>query len=371
MLKIALVALAALHVLPAKKHLALFFAHPGIDEAWKGFGAALAVLFYLAPYRWVARAFGWLWRERRAALRAGGFVLAAVHLVPACDHIPAFVRSPSWGDAWRGVGASAAALWFMAPLPVQVRLFIRGRRLDASLALFTRSLEASMSRLTWFVAATGAALGASAFLLARLATESWAQGSVTVQRPPMIAMHVPRATTPVITDGELDEAVWRGRSGRTGAFLSTDGVAVNPYSEARLSWDEGGLNVALYAADENVVTSGTPDAFELRWVTTDGHDETIRVSAGGEIADREGNRREDWERLVRRGSDLDGTLDDSRDDDEEWILELAIPYSVLHIRGTPDERVSFSVRRCDTPKGRETVCGAWPRTGQSMLILAR
>ena len=97
---------------------------------------------------------------------------------------------------------------------------------------------------------------------------------------------------------------------------------------------------------------------------------TLRISPRGDITDEAGNRRDEWDGLVRRGTDLDGTLDDPRDDDEEWVVELAIPYSLLGIRGTPDQSLSFSVKRCDTPKGRATVCGAWPRTGQSTLTLA-
>jgi hypothetical protein len=58
-------------------------------------------------------------------LRAAGFVLAAVHLVPALDHVPRLVASPAFADAWRGVGATIAIAWFVAPLQIQALLLAR------------------------------------------------------------------------------------------------------------------------------------------------------------------------------------------------------------------------------------------------------
>jgi hypothetical protein len=111
--------LAFVHTLPAEKHLALCFHHPSAGEAWKGLGALLAVGLYLLPVRVQMRALRALWRERRAALRAGGLVLAVVHTVPALDHVPRFVATGQWPDAWRGLGAGLAVLWFLAPLRAQ------------------------------------------------------------------------------------------------------------------------------------------------------------------------------------------------------------------------------------------------------------
>jgi len=113
--------LAFVHTFPARRHLGAFFAHPSLDEAWKGFGALLAIGLYLLPVRVQARGLAALWRERRVALGIGGFVLAVAHVVPAYDHLPKFVASPNWGDAWRGFGATFAALWFVLPLPAQAR----------------------------------------------------------------------------------------------------------------------------------------------------------------------------------------------------------------------------------------------------------
>lgn len=101
-------ALAAMHLFPAKKHLALFFEQPSFGEAWKGFGAILAIAILIAPgplrrWKWRGIAFG---------------LLAVVHAVPAYDHVPRFFVSMDWADAWRGFGALVAMVFFLAPIRV-------------------------------------------------------------------------------------------------------------------------------------------------------------------------------------------------------------------------------------------------------------
>jgi hypothetical protein len=116
-------ALAFLHALPARKHLVAFIAIPSWTEGWKGIGAALAVALYLLPVRIQARALQHLWRRRALALRVAGVVLAVAHAVPAADHLPRFFASFTFGDAWRGIGAAMAVVWFIAPLRAQARVF--------------------------------------------------------------------------------------------------------------------------------------------------------------------------------------------------------------------------------------------------------
>ena len=50
----------------------------------------------------------------------------------------------------------------------------------------------------------------------------------------------------------------------------------------------------------------------------------------------------------------EGTLDDPRDDDEEWVDELAVP---LTLAGPP--LLAVHVARCDTPKDGVERCGVW------------
>ena len=113
--------LACLHTFPAQRHLGAFFAHPSPDEAWKGFGALLAIALYLLPVDVQRRGLGWLWQRRRTALSICGYLLVLVHLAPAGDHVPKFFASPNWGDAWRGFGSVLAAAWCAAPVPLQAR----------------------------------------------------------------------------------------------------------------------------------------------------------------------------------------------------------------------------------------------------------
>jgi hypothetical protein len=114
-------ALALIHTFPARKHVAAFFAAPSLNEAWKGFGALIAIGLYLLPVDIQARGLTALWRKRGNVLRAGALLLVVVHAVPALDHLPPLVESASWGDAWRGLGASLAIAWFLTPLSMQAR----------------------------------------------------------------------------------------------------------------------------------------------------------------------------------------------------------------------------------------------------------
>ena len=122
LLRTLTLALACLHTLPARKHLVAFVAAPSWTEGWKGIGAALAVALYLIPVRVQARALAHLWRRRALALRVAGVVLAVAHAVPAADHLPRFFASFTFGDAWRGIGAAIAVVWFVAPLRAQARV---------------------------------------------------------------------------------------------------------------------------------------------------------------------------------------------------------------------------------------------------------
>jgi hypothetical protein len=121
LIRVLTLALAFLHTLPVRKHLVAFVAVPSWTEGWKGFGAALAVALYLLPPKVQARALQHLWKQRASALRAAGVVLAVAHTVPAADHLPRLIASANFGDAWRGVGAAVAVLWFATPLRAQAR----------------------------------------------------------------------------------------------------------------------------------------------------------------------------------------------------------------------------------------------------------
>ena len=147
-------------------------------------------------------------------------------------------------------------------------------------------------------------------------------------------------------DGELDDAIWQAPVARTGAFLDAHGAPARPYSDARVAWTKGYLVVALYAADEDIRTSGeAADAFR---VVLGEH--AFDVTASGELRGAPAG--------ARAGHDADGTLDDPSNDDEEWVIELVVPLASLGLEGREGEHLAFSAARCDTTHDGVRRCGA-------------
>jgi hypothetical protein len=133
-LRLATFAMAFVHTFPARKHLVEFFARPSLEAAWEGFGAVIAIVLYLLPVRVQSRVLTTLWREHRVLLRASGVLLAVVHAVPAADHLPRFVETLTWGDAWRGFGSAVAVAWFLSPVTLQRRVVVALSRVGRRVA---------------------------------------------------------------------------------------------------------------------------------------------------------------------------------------------------------------------------------------------
>lgn len=184
-----------------------------------------------------------------------------------------------------------------------------------------------------------------------------------------------------MADGEVEDAAWAGRLGRTGAFRGPDGADARPYSDARFLWSDGKLHVVLYAADEDIRTlkvgaaSGQEDSFHM--VFDDGKlARSLDVSPLGVLT--EGSRPSGspasappapWKSGAKLGHDLDGTPDDPKDQDEEWVIEMDVPLASLGLEGRPGERIGLSIERCDTPKKSARTCAGWgsPRPGTLVL----
>ncbi len=118
-LRLIALGLAAMHLLPATHHIGDFVRSPSTSDAWKGFGAVFAVIALALPVRFQARIAKTLWTHRAWGM-AISLLLVVAHLVPAADHVPKLVTSLAWSDAWRGIGASIAIAWFIAPRAWQV-----------------------------------------------------------------------------------------------------------------------------------------------------------------------------------------------------------------------------------------------------------
>jgi hypothetical protein len=185
----------------------------------------------------------------------------------------------------------------------------------------------------------------------------------------VVELRVPHATGNIVLDGDTDDPGWSSPA-RTGAFLLANGAPARPYSDARLTWGDGHLYVALYAADEDVrARTADPDgplwlddAFRLVFAR-DGVEYAIEVSPRGTITDAARRAGGTWDYSWSSGAhvshELDGTMNDSNDQDEEWVIEMAIPFDALGMKGERGETIAFSVRRCDTLKSGPRVCASW------------
>jgi hypothetical protein len=151
-------------------------------------------------------------------------------------------------------------------------------------------------------------------------------------------LHVPRGGGNVVIDGDTDDAAWTATPGpaRTGPFVAPSGQRATPASEARLLWGDGHLYVLLYAADEDVRSRG--DFFRLTFTRELDPPRTFVFDVSPSGAPPEG---------VHLAREIDGTLDDARDRDEEWVVEMAVALAPMGIESARGETFGLGVRRGD------------------------
>jgi len=150
---------------------------------------------------------------------------------------------------------------------------------------------------------------------------------------------IPHTTVPIRVDGEWSEHDWPNLALRR-QFYGDDGRLSRPSSEVRMLRDDANLYVGLYAADDDIESK--TDAF--RFVVGDF---AVRVDPLGRIDPA-------WPG-VAVGVDKDGTVDDDKNRDEEWLLEIAVPLALL-----PHGTTTVAASRCDTPRRTtQVLCGAW------------
>jgi hypothetical protein len=154
---------------------------------------------------------------------------------------------------------------------------------------------------------------------------------------------VPHTTGPIVIDGDLKEEDWHKHMLRF-QFHQTDGDLARPYSEVRFVHDDETLYIALYAADINIQSD---DAFDVTVGPT-----SLHITATGQVTPDSPD--------VRVAVDRDGTLDDPKDHDEEWKLEVAIPLTKTGLE--PGKTVEARTARCDIPKDGVKRCGEWTGT---------
>jgi hypothetical protein len=185
-------------------------------------------------------------------------------------------------------------------------------------------------------------------------------------------LHVPHIPGSITLDGDTDDPGWTRPPGpaRTGAFTLDTGAESRPYSDTRALWGDGHLYMALYAADEDIRTRvdkpdgpvWLDDSFRLVF-SREGTDYAIEVSPKGIVTDalRKGGGAWDysWSSGVHVSPELDGTVNQPSDMDEEWVIEMALPFESLGMKGESGETVDLAIKRCDTPKNSPRVCAGW------------
>jgi hypothetical protein len=179
---------------------------------------------------------------------------------------------------------------------------------------------------------------------------------------------VHRAVAPIAIDGALLEAAW-DRAERTGPFVrSVDGKPAAAATEARLLWDDEALYVAFQCEDANVATPFTRDDQPLYTSNVVeiflnpsrdlAHYVEIEVAPSNALFDASFTGRREgmdlgWSSGARHAVGVDGTLNDSRDVDRGWTVELAIPFEKLP--GAPRPRRGdqwrFNLYRLRQPPG--------------------
>jgi Carbohydrate family 9 binding domain-like len=192
-----------------------------------------------------------------------------------------------------------------------------------------------------------------------------------------LELPVTHAQGSITLDGDTDDPGWQGAVARTGGFVDADGALARPHTEAKVAWGDGYLYVELYAADQDIhasheVADGPvweSDSFHL--VFSDGTTEhSFDVSPLGTLTDGErkvavaapGSPRPfdyRWNSGAHVSHELDGTPDRSGDEDEEWVIEMAIPFDALGLAGQKGERIGLSMHRCDQLKSGQRSCGSW------------
>jgi hypothetical protein len=240
-----------------------------------------------------------------------------------------------------------------------------------------------MERSLTLTIAACVTLAIGGFFGARLATSHAAPTSAASSMTPAVAvsvLRVPHLTAAITLDGDQDDPGWRGAVAHTGPFLFPDGSEARPQSQARAVWGDGHLYLSLYAADEDIRATerdpdsprGGDDSFHVTF-TSGATEWSFDISVGGVITDgvRKSGGAIDyaWDSDAHVSVERDGTVNDPRDNDEEWVLEIAIPLDAIGLGAEAGARVGFAVRRCDTLKSGKHVCAGWGEAGSGAIEL--
>ncbi len=190
-----------------------------------------------------------------------------------------------------------------------------------------------------------------------------------------------RTTKPIIADGKLDEEAW-AKAASTGPFVETVKGGKSPVAtEAKILWDDKYLYIGVSATDEDVWSKYTKrdDKLWLQEVievfidaNNDGKDYVeLQANPNKAIFDsyfkayRQGNDK--WNSKMLVGVQVDGKVNDNKDKDKGWTVELAIPWvdtvgegkTKLTFPPKVGTKMRINIYRLDNPRGKPQIFSGW------------
>ena len=165
-------------------------------------------------------------------------------------------------------------------------------------------------------------------------------------RPPAApagSFSIPRSQGPVIIDGKGDERSWQSAF-RSPVFQDTGGRAV-PFTELRATADDQFLYLEVYVGDIDIESVGDVVKLDVGPVHVELTPKGATAPAG-----------------VRTAVDTEDTVDNPKDMDEEWVNEVAIPWSMLGSHEVPVRALRIDVGHGDRPHAL-----AWPLAAPALL----
>jgi hypothetical protein len=197
-------------------------------------------------------------------------------------------------------------------------------------------------------------LSRSILLLAILVLGGCTCGSAAPESAPAPVTYVAARADAMTIDGELEEPIWTAHEPTARFVDAVSGELIPPYTEARAVCDDEALTFAVYAADE-----------DLR--STDRMGAVLHAGGATHVLEMDPNGALRWHAPseppgdappgVTSGVDRDGTVDHEDIDDEEWIIEVRVPWSVLGMSGPGELRANFFRR--DQPRNSPIRTLAW------------
>jgi hypothetical protein len=240
--------------------------------------------------------------------------------------------------------------WVPGKVYVDTQSFTMPRKVKSATVQLVTGIWKGRDRLAL---KSGASVSEDRALVATFTTSSPAKPERTV--PELAVARVPKGAS-IKLDGTLDEAAWKDAA-ETGAFVDVRKGGPDADSDvqgsAKLLWDEKALFVAVTVRDEDVqggFDKATPDPH--LWTKDcveimidpegDGDNKDyyeIQINPQNLVFDSQFDEynkpkqdkgpfgHQEWSAKLESGVSIQGTLDNSDDDDQGYIVEARIPWS--------------------------------------------